>query len=240
MPGKFRKIYEKHIFAIGLHIPLSLSPLVPIVAQAHAPYLLPLLLLLLPSKSIHAFLLPTSLPGHHCFPSITALCATPLSKLPSVGPSFYDDVRKQGELLMLSLSPFIPLLFLVSFPPSLPDPNPNPNPSTPKTAIDAVQAGLKDGLEQLEIEFPISPGRIDVSLGEFLDDSREWTREFVRPFTPKGSKLWVIFPDGKEATLANERWGGVNFRIMGIETAMKMPKEEVCELQVLCSGKWGG
>ena len=122
MPGKFRKIYEKHIFAIGLHIPLSLSPLVPIVAQAHAPYLLPLLLLLLPSKSIHAFLLPTSLPGHHCFPSITALCATPLSKLPSVGPSFYDDVRKQGELLMLSLSPFIPLLFLVSFPPSLPDP----------------------------------------------------------------------------------------------------------------------
>ena len=71
-----------------------------------------------------------------------------------------------------------------------------------------------------------------MSLGEFLDDSREWTREFVRPFTPKGSKLWVIFADGKEATLANERWGGVNFRIMGIETAMKMPKEEVCELQV--------
>jgi len=105
-------------------------------------------------------------------------------------------------------------------------------PHTPKLAIDAVQAGLKDGLEQLEIEFPISPGRIDVSLGEFLDDSRAWTREFVRPFTPKGSKLWVIFPDGKEATLANERWGGVNFRIMGIETAMKMPKEEVCELQV--------
>ncbi|GAB5030752.1 Hypothetical protein NocV09_00400290 [Nannochloropsis oceanica] len=100
-------------------------------------------------------------------------------------------------------------------------------------AIDAVQAGLRDGLEQLEIEFPISPGRIDVSLGEFLDDSREWTREFVRPFTPKGSKLWVIFPDGKEATLANERWGGVNFRIMGIESAMKMPKEEVCELQVV-------
>jgi hypothetical protein len=44
--------------------------------------------------------------------------------------------------------------------------------------------------------------------------------------------LWVIFPDGKEATLANERWGGVNFRILGIETAMKTPKEEVCELQV--------
>lgn len=119
---------------------------------------------------------------------------------------------------------------------------PDPTHPFPNVAIDAVQAGLKDGLEQLEIEFPISPGRIDVSLGEFLDDSREWTREFVRPFTPKGSKLWVIFPDGKEATLANERWGGVNFRIMGIETAMKMPKEEVCELQVWkrVGNRWWG
>jgi len=124
-------------------------------------------------------------------------------------------------------------LFFVCFPTwPLPFFSPHLSTTPPTTAIDAVQAGLKDGLEQLEIEFPISPGRIDVSLGEFLDDTREWTREFVRPFTPKGSKLWVIFPDGKEATLANERWGGVNFRIMGIETAMKMPKEEVCELQV--------
>jgi len=99
-------------------------------------------------------------------------------------------------------------------------------------ATEAVQAGLKAGFEQMEIEFPISPGRIDVSLGEFLDDSREWTREFVRPFTPKGAKLWVIFPDGKEATLAGKRWGGVNFRIMGIDTAMKASKDEPCELQV--------
>lgn len=36
-----------------------------------------------------------------------------------------------------------------------------------------------------------------MSLGEFLDGSREWVREFVRPFTTKGQELWVVFPDGK-------------------------------------------
>ncbi len=53
------------------------------------------------------------------------------------------------------------------------------------------------GVRRLEIEFPIQPGRIDVSLGEFLDESRDFVREFVRPFTTKGQKLWVVFPDGK-------------------------------------------
>jgi hypothetical protein len=37
----------------------------------------------------------------------------------------------------------------------------------------------------------------------------------------------------QEATLAGTRWGGTNFRIMGIETAMKAPKEEECELMVI-------
>jgi hypothetical protein len=49
----------------------------------------------------------------------------------------------------------------------------------------------------MEVEFPIQPGRIDVSLGEFLDESRDFVREFVRPFTTKGQKLWVVFPDAK-------------------------------------------
>jgi hypothetical protein len=32
-----------------------------------------------------------------------------------------------------------------------------------------------------------------------LDESRAFTREFVRSFSAKyGYKLWVIFPDGKE------------------------------------------
>lgn len=66
-----------------------------------------------------------------------------------------------------------------------------------KQANDAVQAGLKQGVRRMEIEFPIQPGRIDVSLGEFLDESRDWVREFVRPFTTKGQKLWVVFPDAK-------------------------------------------
>lgn len=39
--------------------------------------------------------------------------------------------------------------------------------------------------------------------------------------------------DAKEATLAGNRWGGTNFRIMGIKTAMKIPKEEPCELMVI-------
>lgn len=102
-----------------------------------------------------------------------------------------------------------------------------------KQATEAAQAALKQGVEQLEIEFPISPGRIDVSLGEFLDDSRTWTREFIRPFTPKGPKLWVVFPDGKEATLAGQKWGGGNFRIMSLKGAIDLPKDEPCELQVV-------
>lgn len=37
----------------------------------------------------------------------------------------------------------------------------------------------------------------------------------------------------QEATLAGTRWGGTNFRVMGIETAKKLPKEEACELMVI-------
>lgn len=103
--------------------PSSLPFPVPIVVHDHAPYFLLLLLLLITSKSIYAFVLPTSRPGHHCFPSTTLLCAIPISKLPAIGPSFYDDVRKQGEFVLLSLSPSISLSFLVSFPPYLPDPS---------------------------------------------------------------------------------------------------------------------
>lgn len=35
--------------------------------------------------------------------------------------------------------------------------------------------------------------------GEFLDESRAFTREFIRSFSAKyGNKLWIVFPDGKE------------------------------------------
>ena len=154
-----------------------------------------------------------------------------------------------------------------------------------KQATEAVQAALKQGVRRIEIEYPVDPGRIDVSLGtlypalrqsrhplmrldcfrarvlssekweagfhrkasylvclicftlplqgEFLDESRRWTREFIRPFTTKGQKLWVVFPDGKEATLARSKWGETNFRVMGLKTAKEAPKEEACELMVI-------
>jgi hypothetical protein len=43
----------------------------------------------------------------------------------------------------------------------------------------------------------------------------------------------------QEATLAGTRWGGTNFRIMGINTAMKISKEEACELMVIVTPGWG-
>lgn len=73
----------------------------------------------------------------------------------------------------------------------------------------------------MEIEFPIQPGRIDVSLGEFLDESRDWVREFVRPFTTKGQKLWVVFPDAKVRRVMGFLglwwvvWGLMVFGILG-------------------------
>jgi len=37
----------------------------------------------------------------------------------------------------------------------------------------------------------------------------------------------------QEATLARTRWGGTNFRIMGIKAAVTAPKDEECELMVI-------
>lgn len=52
-----------------------------------------------------------------------------------------------------------------------------------------------------------------------------------RPYTYSHTPIHACIY--QEATLAGNRWGQTNFRIMGIQTAKKIPKEEPCELMVI-------
>ena len=68
--------------------------------------------------------------------------------------------------------------------------------------------GLSDGETLLEIEFPATRSN-DPSVTETLDRTRAFTRDFIMdPFFQKlGKRLWVVFPDAKEAFLARSKWG---------------------------------
>lgn len=59
--------------------------------------------------------------------------------------------------------------------------------------------GYLPSLDRHRYDDSLPPSLAPHPLGEYLDESRAFTREFLRSFSAKyGNKLWVCFGDGKE------------------------------------------
>jgi hypothetical protein len=84
-------------------------------------------------------------------------------------------------------------------------------PSPPKRALLA-------GVPLIELQFPPLANMATAALNQLLDQNRDFTREFLRPFTPlhKPERINVVFPDYGEARLAQKTWGDVPFTLRSI------------------------
>lgn len=76
-------------------------------------------------------------------------------------------------------------------------------------SISSTKAALKNKEPILEIEYPVLRGKIDVSLMQYLDETRNFAREFIRSFSSQYDRenLVILFGDTKEANLARKNWG---------------------------------
>jgi hypothetical protein len=84
----------------------------------------------------------------------------------------------------------------------------------------AIDRALRDGVVQLEIDFPPFVGG-DQSKTQFddfdnlqeLNANRDWCVQLVPTFTAsKGRCTWLILPDDKECELAKQAWAGQLYR----------------------------
>jgi hypothetical protein len=83
----------------------------------------------------------------------------------------------------------------------------------------ALQKALRDGVKQLEIDFPPLTGG-DQSKTQFddfdnvqeLNANRDWCVQLAPAIASKNREVWFILPDDKECELAKEEWTGQRFR----------------------------
>jgi len=86
-----------------------------------------------------------------------------------------------------------------------------------KLALKATEQALKDGVTQLEIEFPPLLGG-DKSKSQFddfdnvqeLNKNRDWCIEWLPTLSKR--PIWFVLPDLKEVELAKDDWGGQRYR----------------------------
>jgi Domain of unknown function (DUF1995) len=85
-------------------------------------------------------------------------------------------------------------------------------------AVSATRSALEAGVPLIELQFPPIANMATAALNQLLDENRAFTREFLRPFTPqyKRERINIVFPDSKEARLAQKTWGDVPFTIQSI------------------------
>jgi hypothetical protein len=85
-------------------------------------------------------------------------------------------------------------------------------------AVSATRSALKAGVPLIELQFPPVANMATAALNQLLDENRAFTREFLRPFTPQYARdrMNVVFPDSKEALLAQKTWGDVPFTLRSI------------------------
>jgi len=91
-----------------------------------------------------------------------------------------------------------------------------------KKSVESTRIMLKSPTTQrlIEVEFPVNR-KNDLSAAETLDQSRDFTLNFIEGFANEYKKsLWVCFPDRKEASLAKKKWGeNLPFILTSIEGA---------------------
>ena len=93
----------------------------------------------------------------------------------------------------------------------------------------AVQRAIKDGVKQLEIEFPPLLGG-DKSKSQFddfdnvqeLDKNRDWCCQLCPMLSSGMNKpIWLVFPDLKECELAKNEWSGQRYRQSAVFTSIE-------------------
>ncbi|CAM9238919.1 unnamed protein product [Chrysoparadoxa australica] len=101
-------------------------------------------------------------------------------------------------------------------------------------AAQATSQAIKQGVKQLEVDFPPVQGKLDVSLGEFSDANLKFAGQIARSLgTGMGGALWIVLPDAGEAARAKKSLGKSPFRITFLEEALKEGGE--CKAQI-CVG----
>lgn len=96
-------------------------------------------------------------------------------------------------------------------------------------ALPAVQQALKDGVMQLELEFPPLFGG-DQSKTQFddfdnvqeLNANRDWCVQFLPSLM---MACWLLFPDDKECELAKQEWTGQRYRQAAQFTSLRAALE---------------
>jgi Domain of unknown function (DUF1995) len=91
-------------------------------------------------------------------------------------------------------------------------------------AVAATKRALRAGVPLIELQFPPVANMATAALNQLLDQNRDFTREFLRPFTPlhKPERINVVFPDYGEARLAQKTWGDVPFTLRSIPSKKEM------------------
>jgi hypothetical protein len=88
-----------------------------------------------------------------------------------------------------------------------------------KLAAPAVERAIRDGVTQIELDFPCFVGG-DQSKTQFddldnlqeLDANRDWCVQLLPTISNKKRDVWFILPDDKECELAAKEWTGQRFR----------------------------
>ena len=89
-----------------------------------------------------------------------------------------------------------------------------------KISQSALQRAIKDGVKQLEIEFPplLGGDKSKSSFDDFdniqeLNKNRDWCIQLCPSLDSGMNKpIWLIFPDLKECELAKDEWTGQRYR----------------------------
>ena len=99
-----------------------------------------------------------------------------------------------------------------------------------RRSVDSCKLCLKNDCRLIEIEFPANR-KSDLSVTETLDTNRRFAREFAQSFSSLGKRLWMVFPDRKEASLAKKSFGeNLPFTLTSIEGAQTAPQDQRPEL----------
>ena len=99
-----------------------------------------------------------------------------------------------------------------------------------RRSVDSCKLCLKNGCQLIEIEFPANR-KSDLSVTETLDTNRKFARDFAQSFSSLGKKLWMVFPDRKEASLARKNFGeNLPFTLTSIESTKTAPLDQRPEL----------
>lgn len=99
-----------------------------------------------------------------------------------------------------------------------------------RRSVDSCKLCLKNSCTLIEVEFPANR-KSDLSVTETLDTNRRFARDFAQSFSSLGKKLWMVFPDRKEASLARKSFGeNLPFTLTSIEGAQAAPPDQRPEL----------